>query len=240
VVTSLPGSLLKGPVVLASWHQQILMIPVMRQHNPCKLLALISSSRDGSFIQAVARWYGIGAVEGSSRRGGTAGARMLVKVARQGHSLYITPDGSHGPARVAKKGATEIARLTHLPLIPCAAWATRGKTFRSWDGFRLPYPFSTIRVAYGEPLATLSSEVLGDALNELSAQVQGAAASLIAPELQPSLRSIPSQVSESDNKGPCGGEHRQRGRTQTNEQGKDQRQRYVQATIDEARCDEGR
>lgn len=173
VITPVPEPFLHGPVILASWHQQILMIPVMHRKNPAKLLALISASRAGTFIQAVAGWFGIGAVEGSSRKGGTAGARMLIKAARDQFSLYITPDGSSGPARVAKEGATEVARLTRLPLIPCAAWPSRGKTFNTWDRFRFPYPFSTIHVAYGEVLQTLDAHALGDRLNALSAEVQG-------------------------------------------------------------------
>ena len=126
VVTPLPAPLVKGPVVLASWHQQILMLPVMRSPNPPKLLALIAVSRAGTLIRTVATWFGIGSVEGSSRRGGIEGARMLIRAARAGHALYITPDGSRGPACVAKEGATEIARLTRLPLIPCAAWPAPG------------------------------------------------------------------------------------------------------------------
>lgn len=172
VITPFPQPFLVGPVVLASWHQQILMIPLMHHGNPATLLALISASRAGTFIQTVAGWFGIGAVNGSSKKGGTAGARMLIKAARDGFSLYITPDGSSGPARVAKEGATEVARLTRLPLIPCAAWPTRGKTFNTWDRFRLPYPFSTILVAYGEALQTLNPRSLGDALNALTAAAQ--------------------------------------------------------------------
>jgi lysophospholipid acyltransferase (LPLAT)-like uncharacterized protein len=176
VITPLPMPLTHGPVVLASWHQQILMLPVMHRPNPSKLLALIATSRLGTLIRTVATWFGIGAVEGSSRRGGIEGARMLVRAAREGHALYITPDGSRGPACIAKEGATEIARLTRLPLIPCAAWPARGKTLNTWDSFRIPYPFGTIRVAYGEPLQALTAQDLSEALNTLTAQVQGISA----------------------------------------------------------------
>jgi lysophospholipid acyltransferase (LPLAT)-like uncharacterized protein len=172
VVTVVPAPLINGPVVLASWHQQILMLPIMNHPNPSKLLALIAASRAGALIRKVAIWFGIDAVEGSRRRGGLVGTRTLIRAARSGHSLYITPDGSRGPARIAKEGATQIARLTRLPLIPCAAWPVRGKTLNTWDSFRLPYPFGTIRVAYGEPLQMLTPAELGDALDALTAHVQ--------------------------------------------------------------------
>jgi lysophospholipid acyltransferase (LPLAT)-like uncharacterized protein len=172
VVTVVPAPLIAGPVVLASWHQQIPMLPVMNRPSSAKLFALVAASRAGLVVRRVATWFGIEAVEGSRRRGGLVGARTLIRAARSGHSLYITPDGSRGPARIAKGGATQIARLTRLPLIPCAAWPVRGKTFNTWDRFRLPFPFGTIRVAYGEPLELLTPAELGDALDTLTAHVQ--------------------------------------------------------------------
>jgi lysophospholipid acyltransferase (LPLAT)-like uncharacterized protein len=167
VVTVVPAPLINGPVVLAS-----LMLPIMNHPNPSKLLALIAASRAGALIRKVAIWFGIDAVEGSRRRGGLVGTRTLIRAARSGHSLYITPDGSRGPARIAKEGATQIARLTRLPHIPSEAWPVRGKTLNTWDSFRLPYPFGTIRVAYGEPLQMLTPAELGDALDALTAHVQ--------------------------------------------------------------------
>lgn len=172
VVTVVPDPLIAGPVILASWHQQIPMMPIMNHPNPSKFLALVAASRAGAVIRKVAIWFGIDAAEGSRRRGGLVGTRTLIRAARNGHSLYITPDGSSGPARIAKKGATQIARLARLPLIPCAAWPVRGRTLNTWDSFRIPYPFGTIRVAYGEPLQTLTPAELGDALDALTAQVQ--------------------------------------------------------------------
>ncbi len=178
VVTPVPPALMQGPVMLASWHQQIAFLPVFSHMSASPLMALMSSSRDGIFIRLIAAWFGIKAAVGSSHRGGVAGARALVQAARNGYTLYITPDGPRGPACTAKEGTTEIARLTKLPLIPCAVWCSRGKSFRSWDKFLLPYPFSTITVAYAEPLQTLTPQALQAALNTLTAQARATAAPL--------------------------------------------------------------
>ena len=174
VVTAVPQAFAAGPVIIGLWHQQLVMLPAIRRPTRYKLLALMSGSRDGTLMRMVGQWFGIGAVVGSSHRGGMAAARTLVQAARTGHSLSITPDGPRGPAYVAKPGATEVARMAKLPLIPCAAWTTRGKTFQSWDSLRLPYPFTTISVAYGEPLKTQTPEALQAALNTLTAQAQTA------------------------------------------------------------------
>ena len=45
VISALPEPFASGAVVLASWHQQIPMVPVMRRRNPARMLALVASSR---------------------------------------------------------------------------------------------------------------------------------------------------------------------------------------------------
>lgn len=178
IVTPVPAALAQGPVVLASWHQQVAFLPVFASMSASPLMALMSSSRDGIFIRLIAAWFGIRAAVGSSHRGAVAGARAMVQAARSGYALYITPDGPRGPSCIAKDGATEIARLTKLPLVPCAVWCSRGKTFRSWDKFLLPYPFATITIAYAEPLQNLTPQALQDILNTLTAQAQATIAPL--------------------------------------------------------------
>ena len=177
VITPVPDDLAAGPVVIASWHQQIFMLPAISRPVRCRMLALVADSRAGHVIRAVASWFDIDTVAGSRRRGGREGARSMISAARDGHSLFITPDGSSGPRFVAKHGATKIARLAGAPLVPCAAWPLRGKTFDTWDRIRVPYPFNTILVAYGEPLQEPEPDELGDVLNALSRRVRGETAS---------------------------------------------------------------
>lgn len=181
ILTPIPAELNKGPVIFAFWHQQICQLPLLHQPSPHALDALMSASRDGTFMRSVGKHFGIGAVVGSSHRGAVAGARGLILAARSGHNLSITPDGPRGPRHIAKQGATEVARLTGLPLIPCATWPRHGHSFGSWDGLRLPYPFTTIFIAYAPPLGTLSTQALQDALNTLTTQAQGASAALATP-----------------------------------------------------------
>jgi lysophospholipid acyltransferase (LPLAT)-like uncharacterized protein len=172
VVTPIPKDLAEGPVVIASWHQQIFMVPAISRPIRSGLLALVADSRAGRIVRAVASRFNIDTVSGSSRRGGKEGARSMIAAAREGRSLYITPDGSSGPAFVAKRGATKIAHLSGVPLVPCAAWPLRGKTLATWDKCRIPYPFNTIVVAYGEPLQDPAPEELGAILDALTHKVR--------------------------------------------------------------------
>lgn len=178
LITPVPAAVTNGPVIFAVWHQHICGVPLLAKPNPAPLLGLMSASRDGTFTRQLAIWFNIGAVVGSSSKGAVSGARSLVQAARKGHSIFLTPDGPRGPANIAKQGVTEIARLTALPVIPCAYWATSGHTFASWDSFRLPYPFSTITLAYAPPLKTLTPEALQLALNTLTTQARSASVTL--------------------------------------------------------------
>ena len=178
LVTPLPATVTAAPVVFALWHQQIAFTPVLMRKTQRPLLALMSASRDGNAIRRLAARFGIQAAIGSSHRGALSGTRELLRAARAGQNLLITPDGPRGPARIAKPGATEVARLTGLPLVPCAVWSSRGTCFSSWDAFRLPYPFARITLAIGMPLEDATPHTLAQALNTLTAQAQAAAGCL--------------------------------------------------------------
>lgn len=170
VVGPTPAAMSQGPVLLALWHRDILAVPLMMRPNAAYPLAgLMSPSADGRLTRAVAQHFGIGAAVGSSSRLGMQGARALVKLARQGSSLFLTPDGPRGPAMMAKDGTTTLARLTGLPLIPCAvAQVSPCFTFPSWDAFRLPLPGAKFTLRYGPPLAKgASAAELSAALNAL-------------------------------------------------------------------------
>lgn len=76
----------------------------------------------------------------------------MMRFARDGRLLGITPDGPRGPAERVKSGVVYLASRTGLPVLPLAAAAGSAHVFDSWDRFRLPYPFARIVMAYGEPL----------------------------------------------------------------------------------------
>ena len=69
---------------------------------------LISQSRDGRFIAAVVRRFGINVAVGSSSRGGAVAVRGLLALLKQGCHVGITPDGPRGPRRRAADGVARI------------------------------------------------------------------------------------------------------------------------------------
>lgn len=125
------------------WHGNMIMQPFMRPKNRV-IKVLISHHNDGEFIADIIRWFNTGTVRGSSRKGGSAALRELLRVVKQGDIIAITPDGPRGPAYEVAGGAAWLARRMKLPIVPLAFGASRGRYFNSWDRFFLPKAFSTL------------------------------------------------------------------------------------------------
>ena len=139
----------RTPVIYVFWHGRLL--PLIHVHRQQGIVVLVSEHRDGDLIARLLHHFGFGTVRGSSTRGGVQGLKGLIRAARAGWDLAITPDGPRGPNRELKHGALTVARMTGLPLVPVGVGVTSAWRIRSWDGLLVPKPFSTVRVAYGPP-----------------------------------------------------------------------------------------
>lgn len=139
----------RQPVVFVFWHGQLL--PLVYYHRNEGIVVLVSEHGDGEYIARVIHRYGFGTVRGSSTRGGVKGLKGLLRAAREGRDLGISPDGPRGPRQVFKRGALLAAQLSGLPLLPLAAGCDRAWYLKSWDRFMIPKPFSTLRIRYAPP-----------------------------------------------------------------------------------------
>jgi len=137
------------PVIFVFWHGQLL--PLVHHHRHEGIVVLVSEHGDGEYIARIIERNGFGTVRGSSTRGGIRGLRRLVRAARAGHDLAITPDGPRGPRGAFKPGALVAAQMTGLPVIPLAVGTSSGWRLSSWDGFLVPKPLSTVRIGYLAP-----------------------------------------------------------------------------------------
>ncbi len=137
------------PVIFAVWHGRLLPLTFYHRHR--NITAIISRSEDGEYIARLVEGWGYRTVRGSTSRGGSSALRSLVKAARAGESLAITPDGPRGPRQRLQPGVITAAQLTGLPIIPLACGASRAWWPGGWDRFCVPKPFARVRVMYGEP-----------------------------------------------------------------------------------------
>jgi lysophospholipid acyltransferase (LPLAT)-like uncharacterized protein len=137
-----------APAVFAFWHEFLPLMPALSliarklpSYRPTPIHTLVSQHRDGQFIGAVVRRFGILPILGSTTRGGAAGLRNLVTVLKRGGLIGITPDGPRGPRRQAAAGVAQLAALAGVPVLPCAAHTKRRIRLNTWDRMPVPLPF---------------------------------------------------------------------------------------------------
>ena len=137
--------------VLAFWHGRLLMIPMAWQRL-APMHMLISAHRDGRIIADAVTYFGVDSIAGSSRRGGSAALRMMLKRLAAGDCVGITPDGPRGPAMQASSGIVNVARLARVPIVPVVFATSRRRVLTSWDRFHLALPFGRGVFLWGEPI----------------------------------------------------------------------------------------
>jgi len=151
----LGSGLPEGPVILCFWHNRILGITqVFLQRYPHRLrpgvTVLTSPSRDGELLARCMDGFGMGSVRGSSSRRGSQAMRELVKLVETGRDVAITPDGPRGPCYQFGPGAIFLSQVTGAPLVPMQARFSRCIRLKTWDGFIIPLPFSTVSITVHE------------------------------------------------------------------------------------------
>lgn len=134
--------------VFLTWHNSIFVIPSLyRRYRSCgRMAVLVSASRDGAWLEEVLRGFRVAVARGSSSRRGAEGLRRLVEAQKNGFDIGITPDGPRGPRYQMGRGATLISEMAPLPVVLLAVETKSAWRLRSWDRFRIPVPFSRVRV----------------------------------------------------------------------------------------------
>ena len=145
--------------IYAFWHgRQVFLVYL---HRKDRLYTMISQSRDGELIARICRSFKLGAVRGSSSRGGREAFVELKRLLESGNRVAFTPDGPRGPLRQVQPGVLVLAQMTGRPIVPVAYGARKKWIFNgSWDEFIVPKPMNRIAMAYGEPIDVKPSDNL--------------------------------------------------------------------------------
>jgi lysophospholipid acyltransferase (LPLAT)-like uncharacterized protein len=106
----------KKPFILSLWHCNAFTGPILIRDMD--LYILISQSRDGELINRIVKRFNNHSVRGSSSKGGIQALKVLIKIAREGKRILITPDGPRGPAFKLQPGIITLASQTGIPIIP--------------------------------------------------------------------------------------------------------------------------
>ncbi|MDF3818492.1 lysophospholipid acyltransferase family protein [Leptospira sp. 96542] len=141
----------KKPFIYSIWHTNVLYSPYL--HRGKHVAVMISESKDGDFINQVVHRFGNTSIRGSSSKGGSKALKAMIQHLKQGHPAAFTPDGPRGPAFVLQPGIIAAAQVSQVPIIPFHYECTRQWILeRAWDKHRVPKPFTTFVVSYGEPI----------------------------------------------------------------------------------------
>ena len=141
--------------ILMLWHNRLMLMPYFGNRFAAQFsyTAAVSSSLDGEILVAVARSYPNGDAIRISRRAPFPGLRSMVSRLKESPSILVyTPDGPRGPRYHVKSGIVLAATNAEAPILPFTWQASSYWEFKTWDGLRLPKPFSTIDFKIGKPV----------------------------------------------------------------------------------------
>lgn len=152
-----------GSIILCVHHQQFFpAIRYFQKYRHYKPGLMISRSRDGDFISAVAHRTGWTTVRGSSSKGGAEALQGMINHLAEHRLAAHVIDGPRGPIGVVKPGAIRLAHATNSTIIPFFVGADRAWYARSWDKFLLPKPFSKVVLRFGEKVKFEPTETSED------------------------------------------------------------------------------
>ena len=138
------------PFILGIWHTNVMCSPYLNRNR--NIAVLISASRDGDMINHVVHSLGNTSIRGSTSRKSVSALKAIIKHLRSGSPVAITPDGPRGPAFELQPGILISAQKGRVPIVPFHYECTRQWIAKSWDSHRIPKPFTTFVVSYGEPI----------------------------------------------------------------------------------------
>jgi lysophospholipid acyltransferase (LPLAT)-like uncharacterized protein len=150
----LDGKAVCAPVY---WHQHHILCSALVKgwiKRGFKACFLVSGSVDGEVPERVARAWGAEVIRGSANQSGALALRDMQSMMKRGYSIITTADGPHSCAAASKR---ELNR---------------------WDDFMIPWPFSRVVYAIGEPYIIPDGVALSD-LEPHRLNVQAAVMSLM-------------------------------------------------------------
>lgn len=130
------------PVIVALWHQRLMMSPYLFNASLGKMCTLTSGARAGRLAGKVQERFGFETIPMSSHKRHIAMSREVLGRIRDGYSIGIATDGPRGPARVASTVPLVWARASGKRVFVVAFSARRVITFPTWDRMLLPAPWT--------------------------------------------------------------------------------------------------
>ena len=98
-------------------------------------------------------YFGVESIAGSTRRGGSAALRTMLKRLDAGRLRRHHAGRPARPGDDARaSGIVNLARLAGVPIVPITFATSRRRVLRTWDRFHLALPFGRGVFLWGEPI----------------------------------------------------------------------------------------
>lgn len=168
----------QGPLILMLWHNRLaplaeILLPLAKKNY--RFAAFVSKSRDGEILSQFVLSYKGGDVIRVPHNGRDKALKVMIEtLLHKDEIVLITPDGPRGPVHELKPGVLFAAQESKAAIIPFSWEASSYFELKTWDKFRIPKPFTTIRAVFGEvihPNDETTLEELQTALESVSKQV---------------------------------------------------------------------
>lgn len=132
------------------WHGSLFSILFELRNSNLAMLA--SPSKDGEIASRVLKKWRHQAISGSSSKQPKKAYQDCINILNNNDNIGITPDGPRGPYRKAHSGAIRMAIETNSAIVPIACDCSKYIELKSWDKHKIPYPFSTIYLMFGDAI----------------------------------------------------------------------------------------
>lgn len=150
-----------GRCILMLWHNRMAVMTNVLLRNggqPYRYAAVISNSRDGELLAAMAKTYRQGRAIRVPHLARHRAVKEMINAIQEGTIIMITPDGPRGPAYSVKKGVAFTAKASQALIVPFSWKASRTWVLPTWDKMLIPKPFCTIDAIFGEPICLKDDE----------------------------------------------------------------------------------
>jgi lysophospholipid acyltransferase (LPLAT)-like uncharacterized protein len=144
-----------NPCILMLWHNRLVIMSevINKLRKSQSFTVLISKSRDGDPLAILIESYvGGHALRVAHNSRHCALSQLITTLKKEQDIVVITPDGPRGPCYEVKPGIVMAAREAKAQIVPLTWTASRQWQLKTWDRMRIPKPFSTIHVDFGQPI----------------------------------------------------------------------------------------
>ena len=107
----------------------------------------------------------------SSGNSGREALKVVIEHLKLGYNTLINPDGPSGPLKELKPGVLDMSAESGVQVVPFKINTPKPILLKfTWDGKRMPLPFSKVIVVYGKPV-TVTRENYEEARKLIIAQM---------------------------------------------------------------------